>query len=192
MGGRSLAREPWIHGAQRLSRRQAAIIYLLANEAAARVTALESERDALLAAAGKEAVPIGYVQASALPLLKRGAADTIFGDCHECADVPLYAAPTAALEKGDGRDAWQPIESAPEGKLLVVSWLDKDDPENPERHAFDFIEDGGWVRHNEDYDHFLCVAPPGSRGPSADSPYTHWMALPDVPSALSQKAGEQE
>ena len=68
----------------------------LANEAAARLTALESERDALLAAAGKEAAPIGYVQASALLLLKRGAADTIFGDCHECADVPLYVAPIAA------------------------------------------------------------------------------------------------
>lgn len=102
-----------------------------------------------------------------------------------------YVAPTAALEHGGGRDAWQPIESAPEGKLLVVSWLDKDDPENPERHAFDFIEDGGWVRHNEDYDHFLCVAPPGSRGPSEDAPYKHWMALPDVPAAMSQKAGEQ-
>lgn len=76
---------------------------------------------------------------------------------------------------------WQPIETAPEGKLLVVCWLDKDDPDNPERHMFDFIEDGGWVRHNEDYDHFLCVAPPGSRGPSADAPYTHWLDIPEVP-----------
>lgn len=76
---------------------------------------------------------------------------------------------------------WQPIETAPEGKLLVVCWLDKDDPNNPERHMFDFIEDGGWVRHNEDYDHFLCVAPPGSRGPSADAPYTHWLDIPEVP-----------
>lgn len=150
-----------------------------------------------------------------------------------------YTAPTAAPEKGDGRDAWQPIdetdvitligvanfmdhsgfsksaeavrrvhaaiglaatsssgwspiETAPEGKLLVVCWFDRDDPENPERHDFDYLEDGVWAKHADDYDHFCCVAPPGSHGPSADAPYTHWMALPDVPAALSQKAGEQQ
>jgi hypothetical protein len=88
-------------------------------------------------------------------------------------------------------DAWQPIKTAPEDKLLVVGWLDKDDPDDPERHAFDFIEDGGWVRHNEDYDHYLCVAPPGSRGPSADAPYTHWLAVPKIDAELAQADKEK-
>ena len=78
---------------------------------------------------------------------------------------------------------WQPIETAPEGRLVVVAWLDKDDPKNPERYMFDFIEDDGWVKHNEDYDHFCCVAPPGSTGPSADAPYTHWLLIPELPEA---------
>lgn len=97
---------------------------------------------------------------------------------------PLYA---SAQSEGLRKDAWQPIETAPEGKLLVVAWLDKDDPDNPERHAFDFIEDDGWVRHNEDYDRFLYVATLGSTGPSAHAPYTHWIELPEVPAALSQQ-----
>jgi hypothetical protein len=97
---------------------------------------------------------------------------------------PLYASPQS---EGLRKDAWQPIETAPEGKLLVVAWLDKDDPDNPERHAFDFIEDDGWVRHNEDYDRFLYVATLGSTGPSAHAPYTHWIELPEVPAALSQQ-----
>jgi hypothetical protein len=99
-------------------------------------------------------------------------------------ETPLYA---STQSEGLRKDAWQPIETAPEGKLLVVAWLDKDDPDNPERHAFDFIEDDGWVRHNEDYDRFLYVATLGSTGPSAHAPYTHWIELPEVPAALPQQ-----
>jgi hypothetical protein len=151
----------------------------------ARITALESERDALLAAAGKEAVAIYQVrQKGSLKWQDLEAISlNMFADEEKYQIRTVYTAPTAALEKGDGRDAWQPIETAPEGKLVVVAWLDKDDPENPERHAFDFIEDDGWVKHNEDYDHFCCVAPPGSTGPSADAPYTHWLLIPELPEA---------
>lgn len=76
---------------------------------------------------------------------------------------------------------WQPISAAPEGRLLVVLWLDKTDKRNPERHDFDYLEDGVWVKHADNYDHFLCVAPPGSSGPSEDAPYTHWLLIPDAP-----------
>jgi hypothetical protein len=64
---------------------------------AKRLTALESERDALLAAAGKEAVG----QAGAMP-----GTDGFTMACFKASDVPigtpLYTAPTAAPEKGDG------------------------------------------------------------------------------------------
>lgn len=41
-----------------------------------------------------------------------------------------------------------------------------------------------WYEHNEYYEHFCCIAkPPGSIGPSAEAPYTHWMHLPAKPEA---------
>jgi len=60
---------------------------------------------------------------------------------------------------------WQPIETAPSDTLVVVGWLDAEDEENPERHDFDYKEDGVWVKHEDLYQEFCCVAPPGSRGP---------------------------
>jgi hypothetical protein len=86
----------------------------------------------------------------------------------------------AQLKDAKAAVQMQPIETAPDDDLVVVFWLDKSDPENPERHAFDHQEDGVWYQHHEDYEHFCCVAPPGSRGPSEAAPYTHWMPLPGV------------
>jgi hypothetical protein len=80
----------------------AAILELIAmiEQQVARLTALESERDALLAAAGKGAVG----QAGAMP-----GTDGFTMACFKASDVPigtpLYTAPTAALENGGGRDA---------------------------------------------------------------------------------------
>jgi hypothetical protein len=69
----------------------------------ARLTALESERDALLAAAGKEAVAWFHNTArdGDKPVYEQVA------DEYACPPaIPLcLCAPTAALEKGDGRDA---------------------------------------------------------------------------------------
>jgi hypothetical protein len=76
---------------------------------------------------------------------------------------------------------WQPIANAPEGVPLVVAWLDPEDPEHPERHDFDWLEEGAWYRHSENYEHYLCVAPPGSRGPKERPPYTHFVQLGPVP-----------
>lgn len=79
--------------------------------------------------------------------------------------------------------AWQPIDTAPDNDLVVVGWLDDDDHEHPERHDFDYKEDGVWVKHEDLYQEFCAVAPPGSRGPMEQAPYTHWMAVPPLPEA---------
>ena len=76
---------------------------------------------------------------------------------------------------------WLPIDTAPTDVLVVVFWLDPTDPEHPERYDFDYLEEGVWVKHAEEYEHFLCVAPPGSRAPSEKAPYSHWMPLPQKP-----------
>jgi hypothetical protein len=74
----------------------------LIEQQAARLTALEAERDALLAAAGKEAVA---------ELVKcrdmKGSQwfDIKVFDKTLEHGTKLYTAPTAALENGDGRDA---------------------------------------------------------------------------------------
>ena len=134
----------------------------LIEQQAARITESESHRNDLADKIVEQKTEIGALKARITALESERA--TLL---HE---VEIHA-------------RWQPIETAPEGRLVVVAWLDKDDPKNPERHMFDFIEDDGWVKHNEDYDHFCCVAPPGSTGPSADAPYTHWLLIPDIPGA---------
>ena len=72
---------------------------------------------------------------------------------------------------------WQPIATAPEGHPVVVFWLEAEDVEHPERHEFDCLEDGVWQKHDDNYQHFCAVAPPGSCGPRELPPYTHWMPL---------------
>ena len=76
---------------------------------------------------------------------------------------------------------WQPIETAPEEKLVIVGWLCDYDTENPDRVDFDYKEDGMWRKHSELYEEFICVAPPESRGPKENAPYTHWMDLQPLP-----------
>jgi hypothetical protein len=67
---------------------------------------LKSERDALLAAAGKEAVawmtPSDW-RTEPLATCDKSVASAWRADNRQV--TPLYTAPTAALEKGDGRDA---------------------------------------------------------------------------------------
>jgi len=82
---------------------------------------------------------------------------------------------------------WKPIESAPEGKLLVVGWRDSEDHENPERHDFDYKEDGVWVKHDDFYQEFCSVAPPGSRGPRETAPYQYYCEVMPLPSPPEQE-----
>lgn len=78
---------------------------------------------------------------------------------------------------------WQPIETAPEGKLIVVAWLDD---EGGERQEFDYIEDGMWIHHADLVEHAQMVAPPGSKMPKEQPPYQWWMDLPVLPAARPQ------
>lgn len=84
-------------------------------------------------------------------------------------------------------DNWLPIESAPEKTPLIVGWHDMDDVDNPDRHCFDYKEDGVWWKHEEMYEDFLSAAPPGSRGPKETPPYTHWLAIPPLPAPPKPK-----
>lgn len=81
---------------------------------------------------------------------------------------------------------WQPIESAPEGRLVVVGWLDTEDAHYPENYEFDYLEDGLWAKHEDCVEHAFAVAPPGSKVPKEQPPYQWWMDLPAFPAARPQ------
>ncbi len=100
----------------------------------------------------------------------------------------LAAHPGQPEPRAEVTDGWQPIETAQEGQLVVVGWLDPTDPEHPERHNFDWLEDGVWQQHFADYEHFTTCAPAGSTGPSEEAPYTHWMPIAEIPRAA--RAGD--
>lgn len=100
--------------------------------------------------------------------------------CIICMEAEL-ADLRARLEKAEKYAEWQPIETAPEGVLVVVGWLYPEDAENPERYEFDYKEDGCWMRHEDLYQEYCAIAPPESTGPSPTAPYTHWMAIPPIP-----------
>jgi len=62
---------------------------------------------------------------------------------------------------------------------------------------FDFIEDGVWVGHEDNYQHFMelggyrmCGDDVSVTGPSAVAPYTHWMPLPAAPDSATSAGGE--
>lgn len=78
---------------------------------------------------------------------------------------------------------WRPISEAPIGKLCVVGWEYSEDPDEPDRHDFDYIEDGRWVRHDDNVDFADAVAPAGSRMPQRDPPYQWFIELPEMPVA---------
>ena len=83
---------------------------------------------------------------------------------------------------------WQPIETAPEGGLVVVGWLDAEDSHYPENYDFDYLEDGLWAKHADCVEHAHAVAPPGSKMPKEQPPYQWWMDLPAFPAARPQGA----
>lgn len=83
--------------------------------------------------------------------------------------------------------SWQPIDTAPEGALVVVGWrVDGDGPES-ERHDFDWKEDGCWRNHADNHEHYVMVGGPSlGPGPSEQAPYTHWLRLESLPTRDSQ------
>lgn len=106
------------------------------------------------------------------------------GDAADAAGLsaPLRSA-AIPIATGEVRSAWQPIETAPSDTLVVVGYLDSEDQETPERHDFDWKEDGCWMQHHDRREHAEMVAPPGSTLPSERAPYTHWLAVPPIPGA---------
>jgi hypothetical protein len=94
----------------------------------------------------------------------------------------------AALSHQGEVGGWQPIATAPEDVPVLVGWWD----DGEQVTDFDKLEEGCWFLYEERREHFLCVAPPESRGPSEKAPYTHWMHVPTVPkgdlTALISKA----
>ncbi|MBN5032608.1 Lar family restriction alleviation protein [Stenotrophomonas maltophilia] len=102
-------------------------------------------------------------------------------DCPVCPGYSHYEPEGAVAAWNTRAPQWQPIESAPADELVVVCWLDDEDTENPERHEFDYIEDGMWVNHANLVEHAQAVAPPGSRVPKDHAPYQWWMPLPAPP-----------
>ena len=87
------------------------------------------------------------------------------------------------------KDAWQPIETAPDNQLVVVFWTDNDDAKNPERHDFDYLEDGVWQNYFNRHEHYLIAG--AARGRSEDAPFTHWMPLPKMPIDAAMQPKEQ-
>lgn len=90
---------------------------------------------------------------------------------------------TAALRAAP---EWQPIDTAPEGRLVVVGWLDTEDSHYPENYEFDYLDGGLWAKHEDCVEHAFAVAPPGSKMPKEQPPYQWWMDLPAFPAARPQ------
>ncbi|MGE8279078.1 MAG: hypothetical protein ACN6O2_01465 [Stenotrophomonas sp.] len=96
---------------------------------------------------------------------------------------------TAALRAAP---EWQPIETAPEGRLVVVGWLDTEDSHYPENYEFDYLEGGLWSKHEDYVEHAHAVAPPGSQMPKEEPPYQWWMDLPAFPTARPQGVKDRQ
>lgn len=88
--------------------------------------------------------------------------------------------------QGAAGQEWRPIEAAPEGRLVVVGWMDTEDSHYPENYDFDYLEDGLWAKHADCVEHAHAVAPSGSKMPKEQPPYQWWMDLPAFPAARPQ------
>ena len=73
-----------------------------------------------------------------------------------------------------------PIATAPEGQMVVVGWLDPEDPEHPERHDFDLLEEDCWQKWHEHAEHVEII---GGHGVSYTPPYTVWMPVSPIPTS---------
>lgn len=103
----------------------------------------------------------------------------------------VWQAATLAAQ-GKRQPQWLPISDAPEGEMVVVFWIDPDGhPGEQERHEFEKLEDGCWLKWEEQCEHFSMIAKGGDVewiGPSGTAPYTHFKRLgsPLPPTATPQ------
>lgn len=95
----------------------------------------------------------------------------------ECWEDAVTAYATAAVLADRAALAqpalWQPIETAPEGRMVVVFWLDSD---GVECHNFDLFDDGVWSNYFNEFEHLSIAG--AACGRPEDAPYTHWTPLP--------------
>lgn len=104
-------------------------------------------------------------------------------DSGRCQPLYLHPSPPEGMVGG-----WMPIETAPEGQMVVVGWLDPEDAEHPERHDFDLLEDGCWRQWHERAEHVEVI---GGHGVSYTPPYTVWMPVSPIPtSSADSRKGE--
>ena len=94
--------------------------------------------------------------------------------------TPQQAADMRKDASNEGLCAWQPIATAPAGIVVVVGWLDDEDAEHPERHAFDWLDEGCWQKWHDRDDYLHMI---GAHGVTDTPPYSHWLKLPDIPRA---------
>lgn len=106
-------------------------------------------------------------------------------------DVDMQSALNAVIAALSQQQAvpngWRQIAEAPENHLCVVGWVDGEDGE--ERHAFDYIEDGLWVNHQDCIDHADAVAPAGSQMPARNAPYRWFIEMPAMLAARPEVQG---
>jgi hypothetical protein len=133
----------------------------LIEQQAARLAALESERDALLAAAGKEAVAWqvrrGDGRIDGVPIQWENCTQELYDatlatgryagyeNGPQCEVRALYTAPTAALENGDGRDAerYRHLRQCNSGSLVIVQIIGTGEDDQivlTEEHADEAID----------------------------------------------------
>lgn len=105
---------------------------------------------------------------------------------HNYLDVAVHAAWDAWQAALRAAPEWKPIETAQEGRLVVVGWLDAEDSHYPENYEFDYLEDGLWAKHEDCIEHAHAVAPSGSQMPKEQPPYQWWLDLPAFPAARPQ------
>lgn len=139
---------------------------------AARIAALES---------AAKAEPVAWTSSDRLTKIQQDGdhVDTMWGrQLAEYGDdnVPLYAAPTAATDKGDGRDAWQPIETAPKDGTPLLLFARSIQATASIPMIGWFLDEHGWIAQSF---HGIDKIVP-----------SHWMPRPEFPAALSQIAGE--
>jgi hypothetical protein len=105
---------------------------------------------------------------------------------------PQAAAPVALT------DAWISVDDRlPEVGVGVMVYSPPVAGEGPEDFRLDFDcidpndDHASWLNHNENYEHFCCVAKPeGSTGPKEKAPYTHWMPMPAAPGTASGEVAQ--
>lgn len=85
---------------------------------------------------------------------------------------------------------WRPIETAPEGRPVLLGWMERDyDGSYSERYDFDLIEDGCWARYEDHYQLAHSVAvPEGTQMPPEAPPYQFWMDIRPFPTAPAKEA----